>query len=192
MALSAAEKSRRYRLAHPERVKASGAAWAKRNPLKVNAKARRWRKLNPEKARPTPERKAAKAIRYRINHADHLREYHKRYRATHKERLHQYEQTKWLVYREMISQRNHVASQKRRAWLNTQKDHPCLDCGGRFPPCAMDFDHVRGNKSWTIGQLFNAKESRVLEEISKCDLVCANCHRIRTHNRRKTLVTEVA
>lgn len=67
--------------------------------------------------------------------------------------------------------------QNRRAWLARLKDHPCGDCGGRFPPIAMDFHHTNGD-----GARFNfrtAKKARVLEEVKKCVLLCANCHRIR-------------
>lgn len=60
-----------------------------------------------------------------------------------------------------------------------------MDCGGRFPPAAMDFDHVRGEKVATISFLVNqgAVLTRLREEIAKCEIVCANCHRIRTVKR---------
>jgi hypothetical protein len=64
------------------------------------------------------------------------------------------------------------------------KDKPCMDCGIKFPACAMDFDHIRGKKSFSLNSMYS--EKRILEEVSKCDLVCANCHRIRTANRNKT------
>lgn len=55
-----------------------------------------------------------------------------------------------------------------------------MDCGGTFPPECMDFDHVRGEKSFNVGENFYISESKLLAEVAKCDLVCANCHRIRT------------
>jgi hypothetical protein len=69
-------------------------------------------------------------------------------------------------------------------WLQPLKDRPCLDCGQNFPSVAMDFDHVRGEKTSGISQMWSWGRDRVLEEIAKCDLVCANCHRVRTQNRR--------
>lgn len=66
-----------------------------------------------------------------------------------------------------------------------KKGKPCADCGGLFPPYVLDFDHVpeRGPKRFHLGQPDrNLKE--VMEELAKCDLVCANCHRIRTWKRR--------
>ena len=65
------------------------------------------------------------------------------------------------------------------------KDVPCAECGNRFPSCCMDFDHVRGKKSFTVGMSSNRSWKSVLKEIAKCDIVCANCHRIRTTQRRQ-------
>ena len=63
------------------------------------------------------------------------------------------------------------------------KQEPCMDCGFKFPPVAMDFDHVRGVKVATVSQMNSFSWSRVILELDKCDLVCANCHRIRTQSR---------
>ena len=61
------------------------------------------------------------------------------------------------------------------------KDNPCLDCGKTFPSCAMQFDHVRGEKLNDIAVLrTRGSLQKLQEEIAKCDLVCANCHAIRT------------
>ena len=76
-----------------------------------------------------------------------------------------------------------------RLWLYTLKSDPCVDCGNTFPTCAMDWDHVRGKKLFNIGNVRGMSDtatnrSRALEEIAKCDLVCACCHRVRTKNRQ--------
>ena|ERR1035437_3605597 len=71
----------------------------------------------------------------------------------------------------------------RRATLAALKAAPCMDCGMVFPPECMDFDHVRGEKLFNVGE-FRFTMSVLLEEIAKCELVCANCHRIRTAARR--------
>jgi hypothetical protein len=48
----------------------------------------------------------------------------------------------------------------------------------------MDFDHRDGEtKLFNIGNATNFDRQRILAEIHKCDLVCANCHRIRTQLR---------
>ena len=65
------------------------------------------------------------------------------------------------------------------------KSRPCPDCGGHFPPVVMDFDHVKGNKRGIISRMTSAPMSgaKLLEEIAKCEVVCANCHRRRNSGR---------
>lgn len=62
---------------------------------------------------------------------------------------------------------------------------PCKDCGGKFSAEAMEFDHCRGKKSFAISQGAHKSLLAIATEIAKCDLVCANCHRMRTATRRK-------
>lgn len=67
------------------------------------------------------------------------------------------------------------------------KSNPCYDCQQSFDTCCMDFDHRDGTeKKYNIGSMFAHHYSRELiqQELNKCDLVCANCHRIRTRDRR--------
>src|SRR6266404_1472235 len=67
------------------------------------------------------------------------------------------------------------------------KQSPCIDCGQQFPPEAMDFDHRDGvHKKENVAQMVSASYSTqtIMEEILKCDLVCACCHRLRTFNRQ--------
>jgi len=60
---------------------------------------------------------------------------------------------------------------------------PCSDCKIQYPYFVMDFDH-RENKNFTISEkLTQLSLSSIKREISKCDIVCSNCHRIRTQWR---------
>lgn len=63
------------------------------------------------------------------------------------------------------------------------KDKPCVDCGGRFHFSAMQFDHVRGTKSFNISRASRSVKNLMLEA-EKCEVVCANCHAVRTYKRR--------
>ena len=70
--------------------------------------------------------------------------------------------------------------------INALKNKPCADCGVLFPHCVMDWDHVRGEKGKNVSTLAAGGCSNlVMMEIEKCELVCANCHRIRTFERRE-------
>ena len=72
---------------------------------------------------------------------------------------------------------------RNRAAIDILKAKPCLDCGVKYPSCVMEFDHVRGTKSATVGRMMSRDQGlkAIMAEIAKCDLVCANCHRIRTY-----------
>lgn len=64
----------------------------------------------------------------------------------------------------------------------------CSDCGYNKHPAALDFDHLpQYTKSKTVSALVGSCSpwSRIEAEIAKCEVVCANCHRVRTANRRK-------
>lgn len=77
--------------------------------------------------------------------------------------------------------------ENRRGWIHEIKlAVGCCDCGYAEHAAALDFDHVRGPKKFTIarGSQFFSK-AEVLAEIEKCDVVCANCHRVRTYMRAK-------
>lgn len=71
-----------------------------------------------------------------------------------------------------------------RAIIEEAKDRPCTDCGRRYPTCVMDLDHVHGPKEFKVSEAvqlaYGLTLQRVRAEIAKCDVVCANCHRIRT------------
>lgn len=88
--------------------------------------------------------------------------------------------------KQKVLDRNKAQQGRVKAAVAAAKDHPCADCGKSFPPCVMDFDHVRGNKRDNVASLVAANYgvATVMAEIAKCDLVCANCHRIRTHENR--------
>ncbi len=60
-------------------------------------------------------------------------------------------------------------------------EHLCVDCGNTDPR-VLEFDHVRGEKAHNVSELKSLKFSweAILKEIEKCDIRCANCHRIKT------------
>lgn len=105
-------------------------------------------------------------------------------------------------FRERHPEAGAIASKKRRArvgntpWpakrANGLRVHeyksttPCVDCKTVYPAECMDFDHTGDNKVNNVGTMVAHGWSweKIEAEIAKCDLVCANCHRIRTRKRR--------
>ena len=72
----------------------------------------------------------------------------------------------------------------KRDWMAQYKlDLGCTDCGYNEHPHALEFDHVMGEKEFNVSQGQDKSYKALLEEISKCDVMCANCHRIRTAER---------
>lgn len=66
------------------------------------------------------------------------------------------------------------------------KQAPCLDCGLEYHHRSMEFDHRPGEtKLSNVSKMRDSPNEALLEEIAKCDLVCANCHQVRTYDRRK-------
>jgi bacterioferritin-associated ferredoxin len=99
--------------------------------------------------------------------------WYKRNAAAHKAATHKGKQ----IQREVV-----------RMWLLWYLlEHPCVDCS-EADPVVLDFDHVRGRKTYNIAALAQqgASLSRVVAEIMKCDVRCANCHRRATASRRGT------
>ena len=70
-----------------------------------------------------------------------------------------------------------------REYIIAQKSKPCMDCNKTYPYFVMDFDHVRGEKKYCLSVSNRLSREKIDEELAKCDLVCANCHRIRTFSR---------
>jgi hypothetical protein len=62
------------------------------------------------------------------------------------------------------------------------REHPCADCG-EADPLVLEFDHLR-DKKFSIASVWrDHKWETVLDEMAKCEVVCANCHRRRTARR---------
>ncbi|OLC53628.1 MAG: hypothetical protein AUH85_13845 [Chloroflexi bacterium 13_1_40CM_4_68_4] len=76
--------------------------------------------------------------------------------------------------------------EEQSALIRAFRSTPCFDCHQHFPWFVMEFDHrdparKRNNVPFLAGRIGLV---RLLEEIEKCDIVCANCHRVRSYSRR--------
>ena len=81
----------------------------------------------------------------------------------------------------------HSAQRKRALTLyvrEVKEASPCADCGEQYPYYVMQFDHTGTDKVLSVAALRKqAGIERVKAEIAKCDVVCANCHAVRTWKR---------
>jgi hypothetical protein len=66
--------------------------------------------------------------------------------------------------------------------LDYFREHPCVDCG-ETDPVVLEFDHL-GEKEFAISKGIRDRAwPSIVDEMAKCDVVCANCHRRRTAKR---------
>ena len=66
------------------------------------------------------------------------------------------------------------------------QEHPCVDCGEK-DIVVLQFDHVRGEKEYDISRMIrNFPWHRILTELEKCDVRCANDHVRRTSKIQKS------
>ncbi len=88
-------------------------------------------------------------------------------------------------HKDIYAARNARNKDKRRALIREVKDVPCMDCGKRYPYYVMDLDHRDPDiKKFNIGVfVIKGTIAEFWDEVAKCDVVCSNCHRERTHRR---------
>jgi len=121
------------------------------------------------------------------------REYSRKERLEDPERKNAHQRAYYERNQERIKKEQRA--RKKRDWKTKReiadelKSAPCADCGNKFPPVCMDFDHIpeRGAKLFNIanGIPQSISMERFMTEIAKCEVVCSNCHRIRTKERHK-------
>lgn len=87
------------------------------------------------------------------------------------------------LYNERVKEEQARYTARKRMIITGAKNVPCMDCGIRYPSYVMDFDHRDpSTKRFSIGrQVASYGIDALRAEIAKCDVVCANCHRIRTY-----------
>lgn len=67
------------------------------------------------------------------------------------------------------------------------KRRPCKDCGKKFHHCQMDFVRADGHAKVPLSRILLRSHKVIAEELGKCDLVCANCGRMRTWGRQRAM-----
>jgi hypothetical protein len=95
-------------------------------------------------------------------------------------------------YIDLAQQRKRaVAAERARYLIDFFRSHPCIDCG-EDDPIVLEFDHLEGKEFAIAKGLRDRNWQSVLDEMAKCEVVCANCHRRRTARRRGFVRAAVA
>lgn len=87
------------------------------------------------------------------------------------------------THKKAVKERNNkVLEENRRLLFEFYKQNPCIDCGENNPivlECDHRYGEVKVNTvSYLVGNAYSW--STIQTEIDKCDVRCANCHRIKT------------
>lgn len=88
--------------------------------------------------------------------------------------------------RKAIQVCNERKAKERRSILDEIKlAQGCQECGYKKHPAALDFDHINpSEKEFTIGTSYTSVSiKRLLDEVAKCQVLCANCHRIKSFHQ---------
>lgn len=103
-----------------------------------------------------------------------------------------YDRERYAAKRDYRKQINQEWKDRQRSLVYALKANPCTDCGTVYHPAAMHFDHLPGSeKVKDVATLMRyASTERLLDEIAKCELVCANCHAVRTWERAQAALAQ--
>lgn len=78
-----------------------------------------------------------------------------------------------------------IRARKRKEQAIEYLGGKCLDCGGVYVRDVYDFHHRDpAQKETPLNKMFKFSWKKVKSELDKCDLLCANCHRIRHYMER--------
>lgn len=87
--------------------------------------------------------------------------------------------------------RSREHKRRRTLWVHAIKlERGCADCGYAEHPEALHFDHLPGYKKLFQVSGVNLSRETIIAEIEKCEVVCANCHAVRTARRRLAVASE--
>ncbi len=95
----------------------------------------------------------------------------------------------YRLYHEKYRTRININTNLRRRVIKEVKfayllEHPCVDCNVSDLR-VLEFDHLR-DKKHVIALMHAPSVDSLIKEISKCEIRCANCHRIKTFERTKS------
>lgn len=98
-----------------------------------------------------------------------------------------YQSNKSRMRKQMYTRNRARLAENQEKVFNYLLEHPCVDCG-HIEPCVTEFDHRNpAEKKGNVSKLLHDGYawSIVYQEIQKCDVRCANCHRRKTARDQK-------
>ena len=115
--------------------------------------------------------------------------------AVRKVRQAQYSKAYYERNKQNVIKKINAKKRVHRTWFNNYKATlSCIECGFDHP-AALDFHHVERKKTnRKVNELVSDghTKKRILEELAKCVVLCANCHRVHHHEERLILKKKLA
>lgn len=135
----------------------------------------------------TQAERTATRIRWALANPEKVKAAQQRYKLANREKL----TARARRYQKANPEKVLADVRRRRAFRNVFLDRwklaaGCIDCGYNADACALDFDHVVMPKSFGLSSGRMRAWPKVLAEIEKCVVRCANCHRIATKRWRES------
>ena len=96
--------------------------------------------------------------------------------------------------KQKYAKRSNISKAKRRREIwEIKEKNGCIDCGEKYPHYMLQFDHKPGYKKvGSVSEIYSRYgREKGLIEMAKCDIVCANCHSIRTYNRNQNRIVKL-
>jgi len=126
------------------------------------------------------------------------REYDKKYRELNKKKISKYKELNKEKHREYYKEYNQLNKEKKAEYYRELREKNKAICveylGGKCVKCGdterLEFDHIkREGKKYSIGGKVTNNLNNLKEELNKCQLLCYDCHKIKTKSER-TILTE--
>ena len=116
--------------------------------------------------------------RYREENKDKKEEYYKKYTEEHKEQKREYDKRYRELNKEKKSEQNRKYRKNARIKCREYLGGKCVKCGTTHN---LQFDHIkRDTKKYEITPKLSYKFDYLKEELNKCQLLCVDCHKIKT------------
>lgn len=121
--------------------------------------------------------------KYRKNNMDKYASAALKYYHSHKSKCAEKARNWRLNNKENIKIKQRESKRKRKDEAIQYLGGICLDCGQQYHPAIFEFHHrnPQEKSGKDPSKMLSLSWVKILNELDKCDLLCANCHRLRHH-----------
>ena len=133
----------------------------------------------------TKEKKREYDKKYRELNKEKKREQNRRYKELNKEKLREKRLEYYKLNKEKIREERREHHNERKELCLEYLGGKCVKCGTTHN---LQFDHIkREGKKYTITEKITNNFTILKEELDKCQLLCYDCHKIKTKSERTIL-----